>query len=200
MQGREPVIVNADDAKDRGIADGDLVELYNERGSLVVGAAVSDKITRGVVSIHEGAWPQLDGKGRDNNGLVNFITSSRPTSGLSQATSANTCLASLRKCTDPQSPSRAYVPPQTLRSDVTFDEKFYGLDRAQALREKSMASMSPGEKLFYQRCTICHGPRDPAQFNEKQWRGITESMFPRAELDEDERKLVMDFLVENAKK
>ena len=34
----------------------------------------------------------------------------------------------------------------------------------------------------------------PAQFNEKQWMGITQSMFPRAGLDEDKRKLVMDML------
>ena len=40
----------------------------------------------------------------------------------------------------------------------------------------------------------------PAQFNEKQWMGITQSMFPRAGLNEDERKLVMDFLIQNAKK
>ena len=41
---------------------------------------------------------------------------------------------------------------------------------------------------------------DPAQFNEKQWMGITQSTFPRAGLNEDELKRVMDFLVQNAKK
>ena len=59
--------------------------------------------------------------------------------------------------------------------------------------------MTPGEKIFYQRCTVCHGPRDPAQFTQKQWLGITESMFPRAGLDENERKLVLEFLNINAK-
>ena len=199
VHGREPLVINADDAKERGIKDGDLVELYNERGSLIVGAVLSHKIMPGVVSIYEGGWPQLDSKGRCNNGLVNFLTSSQRSSGLSQATSANTCLASLRKCTDPESPTRAFDAPTIKKSKITFEEKYFGLDRAQVLKEKATASMTPGEKIFYQRCTVCHGPRDPAQFTPKQWQGITQSMFPRAGLDDGERKLVMDFLIQNAK-
>ena len=154
----------------------------------------------GVVSIFEGGWPQLDKKGRCNNGQVNFLTSSHRASGLSQATSADTCLASLRKCTDAESPTRAFEPPTIVQRTVKFDEKFFGLERAVALKEKATASLSPGEKIFFQRCTVCHGPRDPAMFNETQWRGVTQSMFPRAGLNEDERKLVLDFLIANAKK
>ncbi len=59
--------------------------------------------------------------------------------------------------------------------------------------------MTPGEKLFYQRCTVCHGPRDPGGFNKNQWLGITQSMFPRAGLNDSEQKLVRDFLLKNAK-
>lgn len=199
VQGREPLVVNAQDAKARGIQNGDLVELYNSRGSIIVGAVLSDNIMPGVVSIYEGGWPQLDSKGRCNNGLVNFLTSSRRSSGLSQATTADTCLAKLRKCTDPESPTRAFDPSKSVARTVSFDQKFYGLERATALKEKSMASLTPGEKIFYQRCTVCHGPRDPAQFNGTQWLGITQSMFPRAGLDEGERKLVLDFLLKNAK-
>jgi trimethylamine-N-oxide reductase (cytochrome c) len=73
-----------------------------------------------------------------------------------------------------------------------------GLDRIYALIEKQQASMSPGERLFYQRCTVCHGPRDPAQYTKLQWQGITESMFPRAGLEESERQLVVEFLNTNA--
>lgn len=200
VQGREPLVINREDAAERGIQDGDVVELYNDRGAIIVGAVLSDKIMRGVVSIYEGAWPSIDSKGRCNNGLINFITSSRPASGLSQATIADTCLASLRKCKDPEGPSQAYSPPKTVRRTVVFDEKFYGLDRSAALRQKATLSMSPGERIFYQRCTVCHGPRDPGQFNEKQWLGITQSMFPRAGLNDDERKLVLEFLLKNAKK
>lgn len=202
VQTREPLTISTADARARGIKDGDLVELYNDRGALVVGAKVTDKIMPGVVSIYEGAWPQLDSKGRCNNGLVNFITSSRRASGLSQATTANTCLASLRKCTDadPGGTKAFEPPPIVVRKEIKFDEKFFGLERATALREKATASMTPGEKIFYQRCTVCHGPRDPGAFSEKQWQGITQSMFPRAGLNADEQKVVMDFLMLNAKK
>lgn len=200
VQGREPLVINTQDARERGIKNGDLVELYNQRGTIIVGAVLSDKIMPGVVSIYEGGWTQLDRKGRCNNGLVNFLTSSQRASGLSQATTADTCLASLRKCTDAQSPTRAFEPPVILKRKVNFDEKYFGLERAAALKAKSTASLSPGEKIFFQRCTVCHGPRDPGQFNEKQWMGITQSMFPRAGLNEEERKLVLEFLVLNAKK
>lgn len=200
VQGREPLLINTQDAKDRGIKNGDVVELYNDRGALVVGAAVSDKIMPGVVSIYEGCWPHIDRKGRCNSGQVNFITTSKATSALSQASSADTCLASLRKCTDADGPNRAYEPPPIRVKKVNFVEKFYGLDRAAVLKERATASLSPGEKIFYNRCTVCHGPRDPGAFSEKQWQGITQSMFPRAGLNEDERKLVMDFLLKNAKR
>ena len=201
VQTREPLTISAEDAKAHGIKDGDLVELYNERGAVVVGARVSEKIMPGVVSLYEGAWPQLDSKGRCNNGLVNFLTSSRRASGLTQATTANTCIASMRKCTDADpGGTKAFDQPRIVKRNVKFDEKFFGLDRAVALREKATASLSPAEKIFYQRCTVCHGPRDPAQFTEKQWQGITPSMFQRAGLTEEEQKTVLDFLLANAKK
>ena len=82
---------------------------------------------------------------------------------------------------------------------MKFDEKFYGLDRGAALREKAVASLSPAEKINYQRCTVCHRPRDPAQFTQKQWLGITPSMFQRAGLNDDEQKTVLEFLMKNAK-
>ncbi len=59
--------------------------------------------------------------------------------------------------------------------------------------------MSPGEKLFYERCTLCHVPREPGDYTKKQWQGITESMFPRAGLDDEQRKTVLEFLFKNAK-
>ena len=201
VQTREPLVLSEADAKAHGIKDGDLVELYNDRGAVVVGARVSKNIMPGVVSLQEGAWPQLDSKGRCNNGLINFLTSSRRASGLTQATTANTCIASIRKCTDADpGGTKAFDPPKIVKSDVKFDDKFYGFDRGAALREKSVASLSPAEKIYYQRCTVCHGPRDPAQFTEKQWLGILPSMFQRAGLDDGQQKIVRDFLLANAKK
>ncbi|WP_120498901.1 molybdopterin-dependent oxidoreductase [Kiloniella sp. EL199] len=200
VQGREPVRINKLDAIERGIKDGDLVELYNERGTVIAGAVVSDEIRPGVVSIYEGAWPQLDSKGRCNSGLVNFLTSTQRSSGLSQATTANTCLISMRKCEDPESPNMAYEKPPIIE-DIEFaeiDEDLLGLDRLSDLTESLYANMGQGEKIFYERCTVCHGPREPSHFTKLQWKGITPSMFPRAGLDDIEKALVMEYLMENA--
>ncbi|WP_068310195.1 molybdopterin-dependent oxidoreductase [Polycladidibacter hongkongensis] len=200
VQGREPVRINEQDAAERGIADGDLVELYNERGTVIAGAVVSDEIMPGVVSIYEGCWPQLDSKGRCNSGLVNFLTSTQRSSGLSEATTANTTLVEMRKCTDPEGPNTAYDKPAIIDDYALteIDEDKLGLDRLYELTEKLYADMSPGEKLFYERCTVCHGPREVSHFTRQQWKGITPSMFPRAGLDEDEAALVMDYLMKNA--
>src|SRR5699024_3641088 len=84
VQDREFVLISKEDAEERGIQDGDLVEVYNERGALIGGARVSDKIMPGVISIFEGAWLSKDSKGRCNSGAVNILTTSIPSSHLSQ--------------------------------------------------------------------------------------------------------------------
>lgn len=200
IDGREPVRMNRQDAEVRGIADGDLVEIRNERGAVIAGAVLSDDIMPGVMSLYEGAWPDLDSKGRCNSGQINWITSERPASGLTQATIANTCVASVAKCEDAERPNQAHQKPAIL-TDYQFaaiDESELGLDRVADIVESLYAEMEEGERIFYQRCTVCHGPRDPGGFTQLQWRGITPSMFPRAGLDDDEAALVTDFLMRNA--
>lgn len=129
-----------------------------------------------------------------------MLTTSVAASDLSQATSANTCLAYFRKCTDAEGPNRAYEPPVIETTDARLDAAALKLtDRAQEAKAASTAGMTPGEQLFYQRCTLCHVPREPADFTVKQWHGITQSMFPRAGLTDEERALVLDFLEKNAK-
>jgi len=60
------------------------------------------------------------------------------------------------------------------------------------LAEKLLAGMTPGEKMFCERCTVCHAPREVTHYTQQQWTGITPSMFERAGLNEGERELVMD--------
>ncbi|UWP90152.1 molybdopterin-dependent oxidoreductase [Aliiroseovarius crassostreae] len=200
VQGREPVRINAQDAAERGIEDGDLVELYNKRGTVIAGAVVSDDIMPGVVSIYEGGWPQLDSKGRDNSGLANFLTSTQRASGLSEATTANTALIEMRKCEDPEGPNRAYEPPAIIEDmDVAaVDDEVIGVERLEALTASLYADMTPGEKMFFERCTVCHAPREVTHYTQQQWKGIVPSMFERAGLDDGERALVMEYLMTNA--
>jgi len=64
--------MHADDAKPRGICDGDAVEVWNSRGSLTLRAHVNGSVQPGVVATRLG-WNKLaaDGKG------VNALTSER---------------------------------------------------------------------------------------------------------------------------
>ena len=81
-----------------------------------------------------------------------------------------------------------------------FDVASLKLDeRAAKIKGATTSNMLPGEKLFYERCTLCHVPREPGDYTKNQWHGITQSMFPRAGLDDAQRKLVLEFLEKNAK-
>ncbi len=57
IAGREPVLVLPDDAGERGIADGDVVELFNDRGRCLAGARVSGDVRKGVVFLWTGPVP-----------------------------------------------------------------------------------------------------------------------------------------------
>lgn len=100
IQGREPIYINPVDAKQRGIKDGDLVRVFNNRGQLLAGAVVSENYPQGVARIHEGAWyGPVDASigALDTYGDPNTLTQDMGASQLSQATVANTCLVEYEK-------------------------------------------------------------------------------------------------------
>lgn len=100
IQGREPLFMNPEDAKKLGIAHGDLVRIYNDRGQAIVGAHLSDLFPTGVVRLQEGAWysPLNQEVGAiDTYGDPNTMTLDIGASKLSQAVSANTCLVNIEK-------------------------------------------------------------------------------------------------------
>ncbi|MBP3139780.1 molybdopterin-dependent oxidoreductase [Aliivibrio fischeri] len=199
VQGRQYVLINDMDAQKHGIRSGQLVEIYNERGRVIAGAKVSDQIMPGVISLEEGAWLQFDSQGRCNSGSINVLTSSQACSDLSQANSANTCLAYIQRCRDPESSNLAFEPPRTVTvdSDIRVDKVNTTLGKVNT--SSSEIKQSVGEALFYQRCTMCHSAKEPKQYTKSQWHGITKSMFPRAGLNPLEREEVMAFLEANAK-
>jgi anaerobic selenocysteine-containing dehydrogenase len=58
VQGEQTVTIHPQDADERGIADGEYVRVFNERGQFIALARVSDEISRGVVMSPMGAWPK----------------------------------------------------------------------------------------------------------------------------------------------
>jgi len=96
VAGREPVLINPVDASDRGITDGSVVRLFNDRGQCLAGAVVSEDIRPGVVRLSTGAWyDPLTPGGLDVHGNPNVLTADRGTSSLAQGSSAHTCLVQL---------------------------------------------------------------------------------------------------------
>lgn len=95
VAGREPVLINTEDAKELGIKQGDLVRVYNARGEILAGANVSDDIMRGVVQIFEGAWYDPNAEGLCKNGNPNVLTIDLPTSELANGNIAHTALVDI---------------------------------------------------------------------------------------------------------
>ena len=71
------LLMNPLDARARGIADGDEVRAFNDRGEMVLRCRVSPRILPGVVDIPGGAWWTPDEHGVDRRGCVNVLTSER---------------------------------------------------------------------------------------------------------------------------
>lgn len=58
VQGEQAVTVHPHDAAGRGIADGQHVRVFNDRGQFVALARVTDEIAPGVVMAPMGGWPK----------------------------------------------------------------------------------------------------------------------------------------------
>jgi anaerobic selenocysteine-containing dehydrogenase len=77
----EPLWINPADAAARGIGKGDIVKIYNERGAVLGGAYVTERMMPGVVYMDHGARydPVIPGE-LDRGGAINTITPHNTTS------------------------------------------------------------------------------------------------------------------------
>jgi len=91
----QEVTVNASDAKKLGIKTGDVVEVWNERGSVVVPVYVTERCMPGVAVLHEGVWLDLDDNGVDRAGNPDMLTLDAPSPA--GAFAYNTVLCNIRK-------------------------------------------------------------------------------------------------------
>ncbi len=70
VQGEQAVTVHPHDAAERGIADGQYVRVFNDRGQFVAQARITDEIAPGVVMAPMGAWPK-NARGHSTVNAVN---------------------------------------------------------------------------------------------------------------------------------
>jgi anaerobic dimethyl sulfoxide reductase subunit A len=80
--------LNPVDAEARGIADGQVVRIFNDQGATRLVARVTGDIAPGVVSLKEGAWFTPGADGTDTEGCGNALTVDR--AAPSGATTYNT--------------------------------------------------------------------------------------------------------------
>ncbi len=71
--------MNPADAAARNLKDGDLAEVFNDRGRIRMPVRVTDRIMPGVTAISQGAWYRPDKNGTDTAGSINVLTSQHPT-------------------------------------------------------------------------------------------------------------------------
>lgn len=113
---REPVWISPEDAAARGIAEGDVVRIFNDRGATLAGAVVTDRIRKGVVMLQEGAWYDPDKPGEPDamckHGNINVLTIDKGTSKLAQGNIANTALVEVERFEGTPPAVTAFDPPE----------------------------------------------------------------------------------------
>ena len=117
IQGREPVLIHPVDAAERGITDGDIVELFNDRGRCLAGARITAEILKGCVFLWTGAWydPDYDApQDRDRHGNPNVLTHDMRTSSLTQSPASHSTMVDMQRY-------NGVVPDVMVHDQPTFE-------------------------------------------------------------------------------
>jgi trimethylamine-N-oxide reductase (cytochrome c) len=121
----EPIWINPVDAAKRGIVSGDIVKMYNERGAVLGGAYVTDRIIPGALSQDHGARGDPITDRLDRGGSNNLITPGKTSSANATGDVSSGFLVELEKVTPnqmeewkkayPEAFEREYDPAAGLR-------------------------------------------------------------------------------------
>ncbi len=98
--------ISTRDAEQRGISTNDLVRLYNDRGSVICAADVTERLMPGVVHTYESSAVYEPvgepGKSADRGGCINQLTNQRSQSAKSSSMAPNACLIELELWSTPE--------------------------------------------------------------------------------------------------
>ena len=83
------LVMNPQDAGKRGISKGDLIKIWNSRGSCLATLEIKETIIPGVISLATGAWFSPTKEGLDISGNPNVLTADTGTSDLGQGAAAH---------------------------------------------------------------------------------------------------------------
>ncbi|MGV0815616.1 molybdopterin-dependent oxidoreductase [Mycolicibacterium boenickei] len=115
IQGREPIRIHPEDASARGLTDGDVVRVFNDRGACLAGVVIDDGLRPAVVQLSTGAWyDPADPSDHDSmcvHGNPNMLTDDVGTSSLARGCTGAHVLVQIEKFDGAPPPVRAHQPP-----------------------------------------------------------------------------------------
>jgi biotin/methionine sulfoxide reductase len=118
IDGREALWIHPDDAAPRGLADGDIARVFNDRGACLAGVVVTDGIRPGVIRLPTGAWfdPLEAGEigSLDKHGNPNVLTLDKGSSRLAQSCVAQSTLVEIERHDGALPPLTAYDTPKSV--------------------------------------------------------------------------------------
>jgi biotin/methionine sulfoxide reductase len=118
VAGREAIQMHPQDAADRGIAAGEVVKVYNDRGACLAGAVLTTAIRPGVVRLPTGAWfdpvPGIGPTPLCAHGNPNVLTADVPSSRLSQGCAGQHTLVQIERWIGEPPPVTVGSPPPLL--------------------------------------------------------------------------------------
>ena len=120
VAGREPLHIQPEDAALRGLKNGDLVRVFNDRGACLGSVVIDAAMRSGVVQMSTGSWYDPDETGMCKHGNPNVLTRDKGTSKLGQGPSAHSCLIEVELFKDAPPPVTAHEPPQIIRSETSY--------------------------------------------------------------------------------
>lgn len=97
---REPVLIHPADAAHRNLREGDVVELFNDRGRCLAGVRITEDIRQGCIFLWTGAWHDPDystPSHRDRHGNPNVLTHDERTSSLAQGPAAHSTKVQMQR-------------------------------------------------------------------------------------------------------
>jgi biotin/methionine sulfoxide reductase len=115
INGREPVWLHPSDAAARGLAEGDIVRLFNDRGACLAGVRLTDGLRPSVAAMATGAWFDPAEPGHPGSlcvhGNPNVLTRDAGTSRLAQGPSPQSCLVEIERFAGPLPPVHVHSLP-----------------------------------------------------------------------------------------
>lgn len=113
--GLESLRLAPDAARSRGIENGDVVQIHNDRGSCHAYAVIDPGLREDVVILPTGSAYDPDGS-RDRGSNPNVLTRDIGSSQMGQGCAAQSCLVEVERLNDSPAPPRSHAPPDIVEA------------------------------------------------------------------------------------